>query len=95
MLELHIPNDQILLSDFHMWHCVLNNWFLGTEENDVNGANHTQKEITESWQNIFSLKPFPGWTINGKIEDIQAVFWKLDMAHVNQVWHYTGRRKTF
>lgn len=93
MLELDIPDNQVLLSDFQMWHCAINHTYLNTEADYDYNTNHTQQEIEESWVHMFDLKPYSEWTTNGKVEDIQAIFWSFTLSQVKRSWTYTGRER--
>lgn len=71
LLELDIPEDQILLSDFDLWHCVLNEGSTGTDrlmEKALDRFYCQNKEATlqeypqelreyviQSWERIFQL----------------------------------------
>lgn len=68
---LMIDEQQVLLSDFDLWHYVLNQWYLGTTLADmeafevqygqINNAHQTglptaaQQKIHASWQRIFDV----------------------------------------
>jgi hypothetical protein len=57
LLEIEIPSDRVLLSDFQAWHCVLNRWTLEDHEGEV-------IEMEKSWERIFDLeylKKHPDW----------------------------------
>jgi len=87
-LEIEIPDDKVLLSDFDIFHCVLNKWYVSSSEEDYEQFKEwcaSQDEskiinrITESWSKIFDLtKEDDNW-LYGKNENkcIQAVFWEL------------------
>lgn len=81
LLEIEIPDDEVVLSDFDYWHYVLNNWPL-VDDPDSWPAN---KNPEETWGNIFNLD----WTIDGEPREffdlgqlIQATFWKLELSQV-------------
>lgn len=69
LITLEIPEERVLLSDFDLWHDVLNNMFCGVERNEeeydknreyLDSLSHEerQKKIEASWQNIFDITPF-------------------------------------
>lgn len=65
LLTLDVPDDEILLSDFDIWNCVLNGFSTGAE-----------KEL--SWERVFDLdkrdKDFPTMKRNRKI---QGTLWQI------------------
>lgn len=73
LLTLEIPSDLVLLSDFDMWHCVLNHGE-AIFDGDIQKS-YSEEEIQESWNNIFK------WNENGlywpEPKTTQAVFWEL------------------
>ncbi len=105
-LELEIPDQEVLLSDFDLWHFVLNNWWLDPavfkekyteEEYDKNHEwfkNLTAKEQDEekdkSWHMIFDITPFDSDWI-AKGDYVQAIFWELKKEYVKKVQFFTAR----
>jgi hypothetical protein len=80
-LEIEIPENQVLLSDFQAWHCVLNDFPLLDHEDEI-----IDKEL--SWERIFDLEYLqrhPDWGIL----DIQVVTGKIDLNHVKSVRKFT------
>jgi hypothetical protein len=71
-IELELPEDSVLLSDFDSWHCVLNRCFLSLNEQEdetfVRELERTGVEqrwpypepfdlrVVSSWQRIFDLE---------------------------------------
>jgi len=53
-LDLLVPRDQVLLSNFQTWHLVLGGWSCtaAADDDDIQ-IPHTQ--IEESWQSIFQI----------------------------------------
>lgn len=85
-LELEISEDEVLLSNFDTWNCVLNNhpvfpdeeWDKCYKEFKLLPAAEQESVKKLSWERIFSdLKGSP----------IQATFWKLELNTVREV-HY-------
>jgi len=66
LLELEVPNDLVLLSNYDAWHCVLNDHFLTTSIDDVAGMfDHPRHEVEASWLRIFDLEymgAIPGYS---------------------------------
>lgn len=104
-LELEIPDDKVLLSDFDLWHFPLNNWWLddcfypnyGEEEHDkahqwfkTLTKEEQIKEKEKSWEQIFNIEPFENdWILRGKY--VQAVFWELRIEDIKKVQFFTAR----
>ncbi len=71
VIELEIPKNQVLLSDFEEWHCVLNDDFCwdcskSDFDNDIWIPTNPDKE--KSWEHIFEIS-------NSSF--VQATFWKV------------------
>lgn len=102
-LEIDIPDDKVLLSDFDGWAWqVLNIWlFSDTEEEDkeIEEFYETlspdeQKEYKlKNWERVFDISPLDnGWTRRG--ESIQATFWELRKEHILKVTAFrTGGKR--
>lgn len=101
-MEIDIPDNEVLLSDFDAWHFVLNKWYLNTdcwnEETfdkdhewlDSLSKEEREKEIEKSWQGIFNLDPKEtDWCCRGKW--IQATFWVLKKENIKKVQFFTAR----
>ena len=101
-IELEIPDEQVLLSDFDDWHAVLNNWILtdSMEESDrlevylESLPPNEQKAFREhNWEQV--LLPAPAEVApsdDGKW--VQATFWELRKDMVRDVRFFrTGKRK--
>ncbi len=92
-IEIEIPNNKVLLSDFDDWHCVLNDCLVSdTEEEDEKqdayyaGLSEKDSEIykEKNWERIFNISVLVnGWTSRG--EWIQATFWELRKEQVRGV----------
>ena len=104
-LELEVPDEKVLLSDFDLWHFPLNNWWLddcfhdGYYEEDYD-KNHKwfkslsedeqRKEKEKSWEQIFNIEPYENdWISRGKY--VQAVFWVLKKEYVKKAKRFTAR----
>ena len=100
-MELDVPDAEVLLSDFELWHWPLNNWWIDNstceEEYDKNhewfntlSEEEKQKEREKSWQEIFKLDYVEtDWMRRGW--EIQAVFWQLKKEYVKKVQFFTAR----
>lgn len=96
-MEIDIPEEQVLLSEFESWHYVLNNDYFSSATSDeeyehLNSwfdslPSKKQQRIKEkSWQRIFdiSIRRQGEWTING--ETVQGCFWQLRLDQVRKAW---------
>ena len=101
-IELEIAPQRVLLSDFDVWHGVLNNGLISdTEEEDVAlEAFHESLADAEkiaykekNWERVFDISPLNNnWTTRG--EWVQATFWELRREDVRAVRFFrTGKYK--
>ena len=94
-IELEIPDEEILLSDFDAWHFVLNDFCysqchsleeyeqLEKQYESLSDA-EKKKARMESWNKIFDVTPYENeWNRNG--EYIQATFWEIKPEYVVDV----------
>lgn len=99
---LEVPDEQVLLSDFHMWHFVLNGWPISDTEEEADRVDAYLVTLTEgqrkaflekNWEKVFDTEPFDnGYTSRG--DDIQATFWELKKEYILNVRFFTaGIRK--
>ena len=104
-LEIEIPDEKVLLSDFDLWHFPLNNWWLDDcfrpdyNEEDYDKAHEwfdslskEQQEIEKekSWHQIFNIEPYDSyWIARGNY--VQAIFWELRLENVKKVQYFTAR----
>lgn len=92
-LELEVPDNEVLLSDFHAWHFVLNRWPISDTEEESTRIDefleHTgNKEagafLHKNWERALDIRPFENdWTSRGN--DVQATFWELKREYVKKV----------
>ena len=97
-LEIEIPDDQVLLSDFDAWSIILLHGLLSeTEEEDklLNGryaalpADEQQKMQAINWEKAFDVTPKNnGWMRRGS--SIQATFWELKKEQIRKVTWFTA-----
>ena len=98
VIELEIPDTEVLLSDEENWHYVLNNWYLHDLNSDDGKWEETDAWFNslppdlkdsmkrQSWEKIFHKDDTDnGW------EFVQATFWELRMDQVKSVRHFKGR----
>lgn len=94
VLELEVPDNQVLLSDEELWHYVLNNWYLNPlwfnddyVENDEFDRlfNMPDSDKEKTWSRIFDVSPFDNENIRaGKF--IQATFWEIKKKYIKKVY---------
>lgn len=73
-ITANIPEDKVLLSDFDMWHFVLNHWYLPVNKHDKEKG---KVSIVRSWDLIFDLgRRVWGFPLR-RNKQIQATFWEL------------------
>lgn len=87
-MELLIPANRILCSDFTLWHNVLNEWKIETGDN---------KPMEETWERIFDPTfNHPDWcTEPWEQRCIQANFWclfKEDIVYADLLQKQEGKR---
>ena len=101
-LELEVPDDQVLLSDYEEWHAVLNRWTITDTEEEWNRYNDFLEKADastadafykENWERVFDITPFENdWKRRGR--DIQATFWELKREYVKKARPFViGMRK--
>lgn len=100
-IEIEIPDNCVLLSDYDAWHYVLNDWFFDCSSNEEEWekvhkkfdrlSKERQLVIKEqSWQKIFNISAFENeWFQRGRY--IQATFWVLYLKDVVNVKFFIAR----
>ena len=93
LLEVDIDENDVLLSDFIAWHCVLNNDFLSISEDEENGITNITKE--ESWERIFDLDLLrQSEYVLENISDvdvIQGVTGKIDIKNIKLIKEFVAK----
>jgi len=83
ILEIEIPDDEVILSDFDDWHCVLNNFAIMSDEEYENWEEkdkwdcpvYTDEYKLNSWEKVFRSDG----------EFVQACFWMIKPEHLVKV----------
>lgn len=100
-IEIEIPNNQVVLTDYDAWHYVLNNWYFDNSTCEEEWeklhnkfdklSNEKQKIVREqSWQKIFDISPYESsWFQRGRY--VQATFWTLYLKDVKSVQFFIAR----
>ena len=98
LLELDLPEEQVLLSNFDAWHAVLNNHHHSLndaeyEKNEalaaVKGRNHPDLVMLKeaSWQRIFDLSLIP----DPSTYAVQGVVWQVQIESIKKTTFFTAR----
>lgn len=84
-IELEVPDELVLCSDFEFWHSVLNNHHASINDDELDSW-HTfsEQEVRKSWERIFDLRLFPKGVS-------QATFPSIEADYVVSVRHFTAR----
>lgn len=106
-LELEIPDDKVLLSDFELFHFCLNKWWLDPEV--FNNPNYNEETYDKNHAWFKSLSPErqqeeleKSWRQILDVtpfesdwirrgSDIQAIFWELKPEYIRKVQFFTAR----
>lgn len=100
-MEIDIPSDQVLLSDFDGWHFVLGDFYYYQDDSeeefdrieewlDTLSDEQRTLEIEKSWLHIFDVERLESdWNAVGRY--IQATFWMLKLEQVKEVKYFTAR----
>lgn len=93
-LTIELNEQDVLVSDFEDWHCVLNDWFCSDNEEEDNAFEEGLLEITkeESWQRIFELDRVrdPNWHGTEK-RKLQGVTGMIDLSQIKKVEYFIAR----
>lgn len=108
MMELSIPRERVLLSDYDAWHFVLNYWYLEKAHKSncfkkaynfyrikPNDTHMIHPVIDKSWENIFDMKASREiLQYPQKHQKIQATFFELFYTDVKKVHFFSNKRCT-
>ena len=99
-MEIDVPDNEVLLSDFDTWSIILLNGFISNseEENTTLEAKYEslskeeQKKMKDkNWEGAFDLTYIDnGWVLRG--DSIQATFWELRKEMIRKVWMFTSAK---
>lgn len=102
-IELDVPEDQVLLSDFDGWNLILNDALISWDQDedralkelyDSLGDRDKKAMKQKNRERVFDLHPVDnGWTTNGS--SIQATMWELKREYIQVVepWIYRKERE--
>ena len=84
-IEFELPDDQVLLSDFHAWCIILNNGLLTESESEsddldalCDAMNPEQQKVFKeaNWERAFDITSLSNdWMVRG--DWVQATVWEL------------------
>lgn len=99
-LEIEVPDEQVLLSDYDLWSLILLDVLITETEEEDNEIEKTYKALTpekqlelkyENWKRVFDVTPFDNaWMRRGAW--IQATFWSLKKDMIKKVRYFTATR---
>lgn len=97
-MEIDIPDEEVLLSDFDAWSIILLNGLLSTTEDEDRVLEAQYEALSpkeqkafqhKNWEAVFDLTPIDNeWALKG--DSIQASFWELRKEEVKRVWFFKG-----
>ena len=101
-IEIEVPDEQVLLSDFDSWELVLLDALISeTEAEDHELDRFYQKLSLEkqremkyrNWERVFDISPLNNdWILRGWW--IQATFWVLTKDMIRKVRYFTAARRS-
>ena len=101
-IEIEVPDEQVLLSDFDSWEMVLLDALISeTEAEDHELDRFYQKLSPEkqremkyrNWERVFDISPLNNdWILRGWW--IQATFWVLTKDMIRKVRYFTAARRS-
>ena len=100
-IELDVPDEEVVLSDFDLWSLVLLNALISenAEENsslesyfESLPADQKEEYKHKNWEQVFEIKSLNnGWITRG--EWVQATFWQLKKEYVRKVFHFRTAKR--
>lgn len=88
LLTVEVPDEKVVLSDFDMWHCILNDDYLPltiAEDKDE----FTNDEKILSWNNVFKYDIETDFWNTPK--STQATLWEIKKEWVLNAEHFVSR----
>ena len=97
-LEIDIPGERVVLSDFDSWSIILLDGLISDTEEEDNSlekqyekleADDQKKFKRRNWTRVFDLSPIDNsWAHRG--DSIQATFWELRKEDIKEVRFFTS-----
>lgn len=100
-MELEVPDELVVLSDFNNWHYVLNKWYCDESNNEEEweeirswydglSPEKRDEEMISSWDNIFNVEYRKDeWRSNGLY--VQATFWEIKKEYIKNLWIFDAK----
>ena len=85
LLTIDVPDDMVLLSDFDMWHNILNDGYLALYGKD-DIEEPSEEEKLKSWENVFNIDIVTDYWNTPK--STQVTFWELKKKWVLKAEHF-------
>ncbi len=99
-MEIDIPETEVLLSDFDLWHFVLSDFLISYSEEEDTLLEKKYDTLAPSkkllfkhknWERVFDLTPARNdWIEIGS--SIQATFWELKKEQIKKVRFFTAAK---
>ena len=86
-----------LLSDFDMWHIVLENQYVARSEAEwdkfyEDKPHPAQTDVEPSWERIFDFSSHTqGWDCEPDKKSIQATLWQIEISQVKKIEHFLAK----
>ena len=93
-VELEVADDRVLLSDFDLWHYVLNYWYLPESEND---GKLFEKKLARAGLSFYKCDhqhPLPNAGFNREIEKSWERIFDIDWSDRGQVIAHPPEKKS-
>lgn len=100
-IELEVPDNEVVLSDYDVWHFILNDWYFDNSMNEdeweskhkyydrLSPEKKLEKKL-KSWQGVFNITPYESdWFCRGRY--IQATFWVLKSSYIKKVQYFVAK----
>lgn len=100
-IELEVPDSEVVLSDYDVWHFILNDWYFDNSMNEeewdskhkyydrLSPEKKLEKKL-KSWQGVFNITPYESdWFCRGRY--IQATFWVLKSSYIKKVQYFVAK----
>ena len=95
-IELEIPDNEVVLSDFDDWNIILNNGLISYSEPEYEELEEYYKSLPEeqkqtymhkNWERVFDITPSRSeWANRGFW--VQATFWELRSEYIKDVRYF-------
>lgn len=97
-MEIEIPDEEVLLSDFDSWSVILLHGLLADTEAEYEQIKGQYLRLSKAerrayrdrnWERVFDLTPAENdWMRRGAT--VQATFWELKKEAIRKVWFFTS-----